>query len=98
MQQYGQDALYLEPGEIAALATLARRAVTPGAPTHPNALLLAALAKRLTEMADGPGVVMPPAPPAVVHQAAQAYIRRPADEHVTPSALTPAGAYRTLPA
>ena len=75
MQQYGKDALYLEPGEIAVLAKLARRAVPAGEPTHPNALLLAALGKALAEMVDGVGVVIAPAPASAVRQAAQAYVR-----------------------
>ncbi len=75
MERYGKDALYLEPGEIAVLAKLARRAVPAGAPAHPNALLLAALGKALAEMVDGPGVVIAPAPASAVRQAAQAYVR-----------------------
>ena len=76
MLRCGKDALYLEPGEIALLAKLARRAVPAGAPTHPNALLLAALGKALAEMVDGTGVVIAPAPASAVRQAAQAYVRR----------------------
>ncbi len=79
MERYGKDALYLEPGEIAVLAKLARRAVPAGAPAHPNALLLAALGKALAEMVDGPGVVIAPAPASAVRQAAQAYVRRSDD-------------------
>jgi hypothetical protein len=75
MQQYGKDALYLEPGEIAVLAKLARRSVPAGAPAHPNALLLAALGEALAEMVDGSGVVIAPAPTSAVRQAAQAYVR-----------------------
>jgi hypothetical protein len=74
MLRCGKDALYLEPGEIAVLANLARQAVPPGPPTHPNALLLAVLAERLAEMAGGPGVVVSPAPAPVVRQAAEAYV------------------------
>ena len=75
MQHYGKDALYLEPGEIAVLAKLARRSVPAGAPAHPNALLLAALGEALAEMVDGAGVVIAPAPASAVRQAAQAYVR-----------------------
>jgi hypothetical protein len=75
MLRCGKDALYLEPGEIAVLAKIARRAVPPGEPTHPNALLLAALGKALAEMVDGTGVVIAPAPASAVRQAAQAYVR-----------------------
>lgn len=83
MQQYGKDALYLEPGEIAVLVKLASRAVPAGAPAHPNALLLAALGKALAEMVDGAGVVIAPAPASAVRQAAQAYVRRSGDVAAT---------------
>jgi hypothetical protein len=87
MQRHGKDALYLEPGEIAVLAELARRSVPAGAPAHPNALLLAALGEALAEMVDGTGVVIAPAPVSAVRQAAHAYVRRSDD----PAASLPCG-------
>ena len=94
MLRKGKGIVYLEPGEIAALAALARQAAPKGPATHPRALMLAAVSEVLSELTDGPGVVIALAPQSVVHQAAQAYRRRPADEHLTPAGPTPAGTHR----
>ena len=69
-----QHGLYLEPGELAVLASLARQVVPQGAPTHPRDLMLAALADVLDQVVDGAGVVVLPAPPEVVRQSARAYV------------------------
>lgn len=69
--------IYLESGEVAVLADVARRAIPPGPATHPRHLLLAALATALGEMVEGPGAVLTPAPAAVVRRAAQDYLRQP---------------------
>ena len=94
MWRNGKGLVYLEPGEVAALAALARQAVPTGPATHPRELMFAALGEVLGDVIDGPGVVLALAPQSVVHQAAQAYIRRPADEHLTPAGPTPAGTHR----
>lgn len=74
--------IYLEPGEVAILANLARQAVPAGPPQHPRGLMLAALASALSDMPTAAGVVVLPAPPAVARQAARA--------HLCPSAALPA--------
>ena len=96
MLRYGKEALYLEPGEIAVLANLARRAVPPGAPTHPNSLLLQALGKALADLVDGPGVMLAPAPPSAVRQAAQAYVKSGAVATANPN--RPSGSQSVRPA
>lgn len=73
------------------IADLARQAVPAGPPTHPNELLLTALALALAEMEDGSGVVVTPAPAGVVRRAAQAYVRQPTDAPKTLNGHTPAG-------
>jgi hypothetical protein len=93
-----KDRLYLEPGEIAVLADLARRPVPLGPPLHPNTLLLAALAEALGDMTDGAGVVIAPASQAVVHQAAQAYVRRSRDGQTVSDGHAPAGSESVRPA
>lgn len=70
-----RNGVYLEPGEVAILADLADRAVPSGPATHPSALMLAALARVLSKMIDGPGVVVAPAPAAIVHQAAMSQVQ-----------------------
>ena len=67
--------VYLEPGEVAALASAARQATPAGEPTHPRDLLLAALADVLDGLTAGGGIVLAAAPAAVVRRAAQAYVR-----------------------
>jgi|GEM_PF-3422891 len=90
--------IYLEPGEVAVLADLSSRAVPPGPPTHPNTLMLAVLAEALAEMVTGPGVILAPAPAAVVRQAAQAYVRRPADASTALNGRIPVGSKSVCPA
>ena len=90
--------IYLEPGEIAVMADLARRSVPPGPPAHPNALMLAALAEALAKMTDGPGAVLAPAPASVVRQAAQAYVRQSSDAPVTLNGRAPSGSKSIRPA
>ena len=75
MWRNGEGFAYLEPGEIAALAALARQAIPTGPATHPRELMLAAVADVLDEMTDAPGVVIAPAPASAVRQAAHAYVR-----------------------
>ncbi len=89
MWRNGQDVLYLEPGEGAVRANLARRAVPPGPPTHPKSLLSSALTSALRAMVDGPEVVLASAPAAAVRDAAQAYLRPPADPPPRTSPGTP---------
>ena len=94
MLRKGKGIVYLEPGEIAALAALARQAAPKEPATHPRELMLAAVADVLGEMTDGPGVVLALAPEAVVRQAAQAYVHQPTDAHATPAEPIPARSHR----
>ena len=75
MWRNGKGLVYLEPGEVAALAALARQAVPTGPATHPRELMFAALGEVLGDVIDGPGVVLALAPESVVRQAARAYVR-----------------------
>jgi len=74
--QNAHGGLYLEPGEIAILADLARQAVPGGSPQHPRDLMLAALASALSNMPSAAGVLVLPAPPAVAQEAARAHLRQ----------------------
>lgn len=94
MWRNGEGFAYLEPGEIAALAALARQSVPKGQPTHPRDLMLAAVADMLDEMTDGPGVVLALASAFVVRQAAQAYVLQPTDAHRAPAGPGPARSHR----
>ena len=94
MWRNGKGFIYLEPGEVAALAALARQAVPTGPATHPRELMLAAVADALRDMVDGIGVVVGPAPEVAVRQAAQAYVLWPTDEHLPPARPTPARSNR----
>lgn len=69
-------AIYLEPGEVALLAELARRAAPEGpqAPTHPGTLMLQALAAALSAWVDRPGVILAPAPVLTARRAARAHL------------------------
>lgn len=67
--------VYLEPGEIAILADLARQAVPSGPAQHPKDLMLAALAAALSDMPAAAGIVVLPASPAVAREAAGAHLR-----------------------
>lgn len=68
-----QGVLYLEPGEVAALADALGRALPPGPPQHPGDLMLAALAHALPRLGGSQGLVIGQADVAIAHQAAQAY-------------------------
>lgn len=75
MKRIAKDGAYLEPGEIAVLVDLIRRQTRSlGRPGHPNELMLKSLATVLSEMVDGPGVLINTAPSWVIRQAAQAYV------------------------
>ena len=94
MWRNGKGFIYLEPGEVAALAALARQAVPTGPATHPRELMFAALGDVLGDVIDGPGVVLALAPAFVVRQAAQAYVQRPDDAHLAPAGPGPARSHR----
>ena len=94
MWRSGEGFVYLEPGEVTALAALARQTVPEGAATHPRELMFAALGEVLGEVIDGPGVVLALAPEAVVRQAARAYVRRPDDAHLVPAGPGPSRSHR----
>ena len=89
MWRNSDGGLYLEPGEIAALAEAAQRMVPPDEPTHPRDLMLSALAALLDAMTAACGVVVTPAPSAVAHRAAQAYVRRSSDATLEPASRLP---------
>ena len=96
MWRNAHGGIYLEPGEISLLADLARRAIPAGPVTHPSALMLQALAAALSEMVDGPGVMVAPAPSSAVRLAAQAYVR--GDVSAAPPGRRSSGPHAAQPA
>lgn len=79
MEKIG-DSLYLEPGEVEALAEAARRAAEKPGPPHPRYLLLRALASELEALAERPdGIVLTSATRRHARTAAWRYLREPSD-------------------
>lgn len=83
--------VYLEPGEVAAMAAAVRCAVPSGEPTHPRDLLLETLADVLDGMTVGAGIMLATAPAAVVRRAAEAYLR-PSDAATCADSRLPSAA------
>jgi hypothetical protein len=67
--------IYLEPGEVAALAEASRQA-SLHSKAHPRQGLLAAVAAALESFAAENGVLVTPAPAEVARQAARLHLRR----------------------
>lgn len=66
--------IYLEPGEIQVLSDLVHCAVPVGPVTHPSALLMKAVAVALSELVEGAGVMIEPAPAVAARTAAESYL------------------------
>lgn len=72
-----QGALYLEPGEVAALADAIRQVLPLGPPQHPRDLMLAALAQALPRLGGTDGLLLAQAGVAIVQEAAAACFLAP---------------------
>lgn len=70
-----RSALFLEPGEVQALAEAVRTAAD-GVGAHPRRGLFVATAAALEALVDGDGVMVVPAPRAVARWAARSHARR----------------------
>ncbi len=75
--------VYLEPGEVAALAEAARQAAARSEP-HPRQRVLAAVTAALESLAAEHGLLITPAPAEVAREAARLHLRRHAEEAPAP--------------
>lgn len=73
MWQTKGGGVYLEPGEVAALRAALQHALPQRPPHHPSELMLAALVDALSDVGNPQGIILSPATPAVVQDAARAF-------------------------